>query len=43
MERVERDETRDQRIAKEVTVDAYTLDEQALGWYYYLEDKIIRL
>lgn len=40
MQRVERDESREHRIAKEVTVDAYTLDEQALGWYYYLEDKM---
>jgi len=31
---------REQRIHNEVIVDAYGLEEQALGWYYYLENKI---
>lgn len=33
----EKDEERDERITNEVIVDAYTAEEQALGWYYYLE------
>lgn len=36
----DKDETRDERIRMEVIVDAYTAEEQALGWYYYLEDKV---
>ena len=28
---------RDERIDNEVIVDAYGPEEQALGWYYYLE------
>lgn len=24
----------------EIIVDAYTPEEQAMGWYYYLEDKL---
>ena len=35
-----RDLTREDRIQNEVIVDAYGPEEQALGWYYYLEDKI---
>jgi hypothetical protein len=31
---------REQRIHNEVIVDAYGPEEQALGWYYYLENKI---
>lgn len=34
------DGERDERIINEVIVDAYTAEEQALGWYYYLERKI---
>jgi len=40
MTRVDRDEKREDRIRMEVVVDAYTAHEQALGWYYYLEDKM---
>lgn len=40
MRRVEKDGTREDRIAREVIVDAYTPEEQALGWYYYLDDKL---
>ncbi len=36
----EADGERDKRIQNEVTVDAYTPDEQAIGWLYYLERKI---
>lgn len=36
-----RDEEREHRIAMEIVVDAYTAEEQALGWYYYL-DQVLR-
>jgi hypothetical protein len=31
---------REDRIQNEAIVDAYGPEEQALGWYYYLENKI---
>lgn len=34
------DPDREHRIAMEIIVDAYSREEQALGWYYYLEDKL---
>jgi hypothetical protein len=34
------DEDRERRIADEVVVDAYNEEEQALGWYYYLEERL---
>jgi hypothetical protein len=34
------DPVREERIHNEVVVDAYGPEEQAMGWYYYLEDKI---
>jgi hypothetical protein len=40
MARVNRDEKREDCIRMEVVVDAYTAHEQALGWCYYLEDKM---
>lgn len=39
MERVERDEEREERIIMEIIVDANP-DEQAMGWYYYLEEQL---
>ena len=36
----EKDEAREYRISMEIIVDAYDAEEQAMGWYYYLEDKI---
>ena len=33
-------EERNERITNEVIVDAYTPEEQAFGWYYYLERKM---
>lgn len=36
----ETDAERDERITYEVIVDAYGSEEQALGWYYYLEEKM---
>jgi len=35
-----RDEIREQRIAMEAVVDAYDSSERAMGWYYYLDDKM---
>ena len=40
MKEIERDEEREHRIEMEAIVDAYGPEEQALGWYYYLDDKI---
>ena len=37
-DRIEEDEEREHRITMEIIVDAYDPEEQALGWYYYLED-----
>jgi hypothetical protein len=34
------DPEREERIAMEVVVDAYGEEERAMGWYYYLEDKL---
>ncbi len=34
------DDVRERRIAMEIVVDAYNEQERALGWYYYLEDKL---
>lgn len=35
-----RDAEREQRISMEIVVDAYGPEEQAMGWYYYLEDNL---
>jgi Calcium binding len=40
MSKVELDEAREERITMEAVVAAYNEDEQAMGWYYYLEAKI---
>ncbi|BAZ02837.1 hypothetical protein NIES37_68500 [Tolypothrix tenuis PCC 7101] len=40
MSQVERDEEREERIDMEAVVDAYDEEERAMGWYYYLEDRI---
>jgi Calcium binding len=37
MAKVKRDEEREERITMEIVVDAYGPEEQAMGWYYYLE------
>ena len=34
------DPEREERISMEIIVDAYGPEEQAMGWYYYLEDKL---
>lgn len=40
MAKPKRDRLREERIHNEVIVDAYGPEEQALGWYYFLEDKL---
>ena len=36
----ERDKTREERISMEIVVDAHGEEEQAMGWYNYLENKL---
>jgi len=36
----QRDEEREERIKMDIIVDAYTQDEQAIGWHIYLEETI---
>ena len=40
MKKPARDPIREDRIDNEAIVDAYGPEEQAMGWYYYLEDRI---
>ena len=40
MAKAEKNAKRENRIAEEVIVDAYGPEEQALGWYYYLQDTL---
>jgi len=40
MARIEKDEEREDRIHMEIIVDAYGPEEQAMGWYYYLDDRL---
>jgi hypothetical protein len=40
MKQPPRDEEREQRISMEIVVDAYGPEEQAMGWYYYLDDQL---
>ena len=35
-----KDPKRDERITLEIIADANGPEEQAMGWYYYLEDKV---
>jgi hypothetical protein len=32
--------SREHRIEQEIVVDAYTPEERAMSWYYYLEEKL---
>ncbi|HEX3472834.1 MAG TPA: calcium-binding protein [Silvibacterium sp.] len=41
MTKPKRDPTRENRIHEQIIVDANGPEEQAMGWYYYLEDKIL--
>ena len=38
--KVNKNKTREDRISMEIVVDANGPEEQAMGWYYYLEEKI---
>lgn len=40
MPKVERDESREHRIDMEIIVDAYNAEEQAMGWYYHLDNQL---
>jgi Calcium binding len=40
MARVKENKTRERRIEMEVVVDAYNESERAMGWYYYLEERL---
>jgi len=42
MAKAEKNAERENRIAEKILVDAYGPEEQAMGWYYYLEDKLSR-
>jgi Calcium binding len=37
MAKAKRDPVREERIHDEIMVDAYGPEEQAMGWYYYLD------
>jgi hypothetical protein len=36
----QKDEERDHRIHDEIIVDAYGEEEQAMSWYYYMEENL---
>ena len=38
---IEKDAVREDRIHMDAVVDAYGPEEQAMGWYYYLDDKTV--
>ena len=40
MSKPRKDRIREERIRNEAVVDAYGPEEQAMGWYYYLENKM---
>ncbi len=40
MAKSKKDRIRENRISDEVIVDASGPEEQAMGWYYYVDDKI---
>jgi len=40
MDRAKEDKLREHRIEMEAIVDAYGPEEQAMGWYYHLQDNI---
>jgi len=41
MTKATKNSERENRIAEEIIVDAYGPEEQAMGWYYYLEREAI--
>ena len=40
MSKMKKNKAREDRITMEIVVDAYDEDERAMGWFYYLEDKL---
>jgi len=40
MSKTREDPKRERRIQMEIVVDAYGPEERAMGWYYYLEEKL---
>ena len=40
MKKAKKDSVREDRIHNEAIVDANGPEEQVMGWYYYLDDKI---
>jgi len=40
MSKERKNESRENRITMEIVVDAYGPEEQAMGWYYYLDDTL---
>jgi len=40
MSRLKENKARERRIEMEVVVDAYNETERAMGWYYYLEERL---
>ena len=38
--KLRKNKDREERIGMEIIVDAYGTEEQAMGWYYYLEEKL---
>lgn len=40
MAKMKKDPVREERIAMDIVVDAYDGAEQAMGWYYYLEEQL---
>ncbi len=40
MERTPEDQQREGRITMDIIVDAYSPEEQAMGWYYYLDSHL---
>jgi len=40
MPKIKKNKAREKRIDMEIVVDAYDEAERAMGWFYYLEDKL---
>jgi hypothetical protein len=40
MAKAKHDKQRERRIEQEIVVDAYDAEERAMGWYYYLEERL---
>jgi hypothetical protein len=40
MAKGKRDPEREERISMEIVVDCYGESEQAMGWFYYLQDRL---